>query len=154
VVNSGHAEAWSCLLTRRLVLALLERAPPFLASSSPLAKRATTDVRSELAAFERDAALAKTTPAMSKTPFQALKPLASAASLAERLTFAQQGAGFRMEVRGADGGGADGRITREDFQRILQMLRDDVAKAGWTVAPAASEPAAATPESGPKPFRH
>src|ERR1700694_4153170 len=33
-INPGDPEAWSCWLTRRLVLALLERAAEFLASTS------------------------------------------------------------------------------------------------------------------------
>src|SRR5262249_34725761 len=55
-VNLGQAEPWSCWLTRRLSLAMLERAQKFLASTSPLAQRTTPDHRTELAAFERGAA--------------------------------------------------------------------------------------------------
>ena len=59
-VNLGHPDAWSCWLTRRLSLALLERADKLLASTSALASRAAPGYREELAAFEQDAAMAAT----------------------------------------------------------------------------------------------
>jgi hypothetical protein len=37
-INLGQADTWSCWLTRRLSLAVLERAGTFVASTSPLAK--------------------------------------------------------------------------------------------------------------------
>ena len=36
-INAGHAEAWSCWLTRRLALAVLERTTEYLATRSDLA---------------------------------------------------------------------------------------------------------------------
>ena len=66
-INAGHPDAWSCWLTRRLALAVLERTTEYLASSSDLAQRAPADLRGEMAAFEREAAIAKTAPAMSVT---------------------------------------------------------------------------------------
>jgi hypothetical protein len=88
-VNLGQAEAWSCWLTRRLSLAVLERAAQFLATTSPLAQRAAPDQRHEVAAFERDAALATTAQALSATPTDALSPSAASAELADRLTITQ-----------------------------------------------------------------
>src|ERR1700724_277194 len=67
-INSGKPEAWSCWLTRRVALLLLEHAANLLASTSSLVQRAPADVRSELVAFEREAAIAKTAKAMSHTP--------------------------------------------------------------------------------------
>ncbi|MFZ1920038.1 MAG: hypothetical protein WAU57_00240, partial [Xanthobacteraceae bacterium] len=67
-VNPGHADAWSCWLTRRIALALLDRMPEFLAGTSALAKRAPAEMRGEFSAFEREAAIAKTQRAMSVTP--------------------------------------------------------------------------------------
>jgi hypothetical protein len=151
--NAGHAEAWSCWLTRRVTLALLERASEFLEKSSDLAKRASADIRGDLVSFERDAAIAKTAAAMSNTPQNILKDSATSAELLQQLTFTQRGDRFRVELRGEHGGGADGSLTRDEFQRVLQMLQTEVTKAAWTVAPTAAV-AAATPDAAHKPFRH
>jgi hypothetical protein len=153
-INPGGPEAWACWLTRRLALALLERAAGFVERTSALVKKASADIRGELAAFERDVAIAKTAPAMSNTPPAVLKTSATAAELVKQLTFSHQGDSFRMELHGEGGGGAIGMVTRAEMQRILQMLQVEVAKAGWLVAPAGS-PAAPPPEdTAPKPFRH
>jgi hypothetical protein len=143
-VNAGRAEAWSCWLTRRLALALLERAAEYLSSTSTLVQRAPADVRGEFVAFERDAAIAKTAGAMSNTPPDVLKSSATGAALAERLTISNQGDRYRLELHGQSGGGAAGSPTRAEFQRILQMLRAEVAKAGWLATPANSQLASAT----------
>ena len=89
-INAGRDDAWSCWLTRRLALAVLERTTVYLASSSDLTQRAPADLRGEMAAFERDAAIAKTAPAMSITPNDILNSTAEAAELADRLTISQQ----------------------------------------------------------------
>jgi hypothetical protein len=112
--NAGQAEAWSCWLTRRVALALLERSTEFLEKSSDLAKRASADVRSDLVNFERDAAIANTAGAMSNTPQNVLKDSAANAELLQQLSFTQRGNRFRLELRGERGGGADGSLTRED----------------------------------------
>jgi hypothetical protein len=152
-INPGDPQAWSCWLTRRLVLALLERAGEFLASTSPVMQQAPANVRDELATFEREVAMAKTAPAMSVTPTNVLKASATAAELAERLTISGQAGGFRVELRGERGGGAAGLFVRAELQRLLQMLQAEVAKAGWLNTPA-RPPAAATEQTGPKPVRH
>jgi hypothetical protein len=149
IINPGHPEAWSCWLTRRLVLAVIERAPKFLASTSPLAQRAPGDYRGELVAFERDAALVTTAKAVTVTPSEVLKSSATAAELAERLTISNQGDGFRVELRGYRGGGAVGVMTRAELQRMLRMLEDMVQKAGWAnPAPPIAE------ATSTKPVRH
>jgi hypothetical protein len=151
-VNLGKAEAWSCWLTRRLSLAVLERARTFLVSTSPLAQRAAPDHRRELAAFERDAAMATTAAAMSATPTDALSARASSAELADRLTITRQGDGFRLQLTGDRGGGTSGVVLRSELQRMLGMLEAEVIKAGWVNAVAA--PAASAQEVVPKPARH
>ena len=70
-INAGHPDAWSCWLTRRLALAVLERATQYVASTSNLAQRAPAELRREAIAFEREAAIAKTQRAMSVTPSRA-----------------------------------------------------------------------------------
>ena len=77
-INLGQLDAWSCWLTRRLSLAVLERAETFLASTSLLAKRAGPTYQGELVAFEKDAAMAATAKAVSPTPRDVLDACARA----------------------------------------------------------------------------
>ena len=153
-INAGRPEAWSCWLTRRLALALLERAAEYVSSTSALAQRAPAEMRGEFVAFERDAAIAKTAGAMSNTPADVLKLSTTGAELAERLTISNQGDRFRLELHGQSGGGAAGAPTRPEFHRMLQMLQAEVAKAGWLATPAKSQPTLATDATAPKPIRH
>jgi hypothetical protein len=153
-INAGRPDAWSCWLTRRLSLAVLERTASYLASKSDLAQRAPADFRSEAVAFEREAAIAKTVGAMSMTPPAVLQSSASGAELAERLTISQRGDSFRLELRGLSEEGAAGLVKRDELQRLLQMLQVEVGKAGWLVVP--GQPQAAPPPAAadPKPFRN
>ncbi len=153
-INPGRPEAWSCWLTRRIVLALIDRLGEILANTSPLAQRAPAEVRGEVVAFEHDAAMAKTAERMSKTPVETLNASATAAELVEQLSIANQGENFRVEIRGIAGGGAVGILRRAGIQRISQMLQDEVAKAGWLAAPAKLQPARAAEDPGSKPIRH
>jgi hypothetical protein len=151
-VNLGHPDGWSCWLTRRLSLALLERAGKLLASSSPLASRAAPGYREELAAFEQDAAMAATAKGMSPTPRDALDPSAPGAELAVKLTITPQGERLRIELAGDRGGAATGLLQRADFQRILRMLEAEVLRGKWVMVAKAPEPAQQT--DAPKPVRH
>ena len=150
-INSGKPEAWACWLTRRVALALLERAANAVGSTSPLAQRAPADIRSELVAFERDAAIAKTAKAMSPTPPDVVKTSKPAAELLDKITVSRQGDNFRVELQGESRDGAAALVAREEFQRILQMLQTEVAKANWAgtspkpLAPAATEVPRPTP---------
>ena len=131
-INAGHPDAWSCWLTPRLALAVLERATNYIANTSNLAQRAPAELRGEAIAFEREAAIAKTAPAMSQTPPEILKSSTAGAELADRLTIAREQDAFRLELRGHSGNGAAGAVKREELQRILQMLHSVVAQgAGW-----------------------
>jgi hypothetical protein len=99
-INAGHPDAWSCWLTRRLALAVLERATDYIASTSNLAQRAPAELRGEAIAFEREAAIAKTAPAMSQTPPEILKFSTAGAELVDRLTISREHDAFRFELRG------------------------------------------------------
>jgi hypothetical protein len=137
-----------------MVLALLDRATEFLASTSALVQRASADVRNDVVAFEREAAIARTASAMSRAAPEVLKTTAAATELMQRVNLTHQGERFRLEFRGNAGGGADATVSNIELQRILQMLQAEVAKAGWSVPPA---PAPASPSSeqvAPKPVRH
>jgi hypothetical protein len=154
-INAGRPEAWSCWLTRRLALALLDRAAGYLDKTSDLAQHAPADLRGEFAAFEREAALASTAGAMTKTPLEILKSSASEAELADRLTISRHGkSGFKLELCGQSGEGAAGLLSRAEMQRMLQMLHAVVAKAGWIAPAAKPQPAAAVATVTPKPVRH
>lgn len=153
-INAGQPDAWSCWLTRRLALALLERTTDFITSSSDLAQRAPADLRGEMIAFERDAAIAKTAGAMSTTPPTVLTSIAATAVLADRLTISQHGDDFRFEVRGLTDDGAAGLVKRAELQRILRMLQAEIAKAGWVAAPAKPQTTSTPAATDPKPARH
>ena len=155
VVNPGQTPSWSCWLTRRLVLSLLDNGTKFLANTSPLVQRAAPEARREVAAFEREAAVANTAPAMSVTPPEVLKMTVAAAELVHQVTLTQHGERVRMEIHGVAGGGSEAGLTRAELQRILDMLHAEVVKAGWSGAPATSpRPASPPEEPKPKPARH
>jgi hypothetical protein len=153
-INAGHREAWSCWLTRRLTLAVLDKTADYLASSSNLAQRAPADFRGEAIAFERDAAIARTQSAMSVTPADVLESTASWAELAERLTIAQHAEGYQLELHGLSGDSAAGLVKRPELQRVLQMLQVEAAKAGWLPVASAKPQAGSTPAAGDKPLRN
>jgi hypothetical protein len=152
-INPGRPEAWSCWLTRRVVLALLERVAELLATTSALAQRTPLEHRGDLAVFERDTAMAKTAKRMSHTPADLLIASATAAELVEQLSITNQGDNFQVELRGISGGGAAGVLARAGLQRILQMLQDEVAKAGWLAPRSNPQPTQAIGEPGSKQFR-
>jgi hypothetical protein len=153
-INAGRPDAWSCWLTRRIVLALLERLAELFAKTSALAQRVPAETRREVVAFEHDAAMTKTAQRMVSTPAEALNASATAAELVDQVSIGNQGDNFRLEFRGARGGGAAGVLARAGLQRVLQMLQDEVAKAGWLGASARPQPAPAAEEPGSKPIRH
>jgi hypothetical protein len=153
-VNPGGGEAWSCWLTRRLVLALLDRTAEFLASTSPLVQQVPAGVRGELATFEREAAMAATAKSMSTTPPDVLKTSESTAELAGGLKISSLADGFRVELQGEKGGAAAGLLTRAELQRFLQMLQFEVAKANWFATPDKSSAATTNEAAGAKPVRH
>ena len=154
VVNANTADACSYWLTRRATLALLKRAPEFLTSTSDLAQRAPAELRGDVAAFERDAAIAATAGAMTKTPPEVLKSSTGSPELAERLTILPQANQFLFVLAGQSGDGAVGTLTRPELQRVFQMIQEVVAKAGWMVATAESAAAQRGDATGPKAAPH
>ena len=130
-INLAQPEAWSCWITRRLALAMIDRAAKFLASTSSLAKRTAPAHRDVLAQFERDAAMASTAKGLSEPSSDALEASAAVAELAERLTITKQGERFRLELWGDRAGSAIGVVARPELQRILRMLELQVEKARW-----------------------
>jgi hypothetical protein len=153
-INPGGPEAWSCWLTRRIALALVDRVTELLANTSALAQRAPVETRGELVAFEREAAMVETAKRMTRTPPDVLNASATAAELVERVVITNQQEGFRLELRGLAGGGAAGVLARVGLQRVLQMLQDEIVKASWLAAPSKPQPSAAPEQPDSKPFSH
>jgi hypothetical protein len=151
-INLGQADAWACWLTRRLALAVLQQAGTFVASTSPLARRAEPSYRSEVVAFEQDAAMETTAKAVSPTPREALDGCAGSAELAVKLSITPKGERLWVELAGDRGGGASGLVPRADFQRLLRMLQVEVERAQWAVATPAA--ASAMQPGVPGPARH
>lgn len=152
VVNPGGLNSWSYWLTRRLILQLLGRLPAAVAATSKVAQQAPVEYRGELATFEREAAIAKTAAAMSKTDNGVLRMNATAAELAVTVSLEDKGDMLRLILVGERGGQAAGQMSRPDLQRIFHMLEQEVAKAEWVV-PAPPPEAAADAPVGPRPKR-
>lgn len=153
-INVGAPDAWSCWLTRRLALALLERASDFVAHTSTMAQHTPSELRNEFIAFERDAAIATTSKAMTITPPEVLKTSVTAAVLADKLQITAERGGFHLELHAQRDDGAAGVLTRPELQRMLQMLQDVVGKAGWLAAPATPQAAATGEAPAAKTLRH
>jgi hypothetical protein len=151
-INLGRLDAWSCWLTRRLSLAVLERAETFLAGTSLLAKRAGPTYQGELVAFEQAAAMEATAKAVSPTPRDVLDTCAAGAELAVKLTMTAKGERLLVGLVGDRGGQVTGLLLRVEVQRILRMLQLEVQRGNWIIstpsAPAVMHPAPA------KPVRH
>jgi hypothetical protein len=154
-INAGRPDAWSCWLTRRLALALLDRASGYMSKTSDLAKQAPAELRREIVGFERDAAMVSTAGSMSKTPDEILKSSTNGAELADRLTIARHPkGGFKFELIGQGEEGAIGLLTRDEMQRMLHMLSSVVTKAGWLAQPQKPQGAQPVAAGPPKPVRH
>ncbi len=135
---------------------MLDRASGYLTKTSDLAQQAPADLRGEFAAFEREAAMASTAGAMTKTPSEILKSSANAAELAERLTISRHSkGGFKFELRGQSGEGAAGVLTRAEMQRMLAdaAQRRRQGRLG-RCAQATAGPSQSGAAIAPKPVRH
>jgi hypothetical protein len=139
-INPDHSDAWSCWLTRRLALVVLERTREYLTSTSNLAQRATADLRGEFIAFERDAAIANTAGAMTNTPPDFLKSSTIAAELAERLAISPEGDGFRLELRGQTGGGRQEFSRGPNFSAFCRCWVWSPRPVGWLRQPSLKLP--------------
>lgn len=155
-INAGRPDAWSCWLTRRLVLAMLGQVPGLLERSSGATQQAPIEFRSDMIAFEKEASMAQTAQAMTTTGSAVLQASARSAELAERVTITAHGDKFQFEVHGGAGGAAAGLFERPYLQRLLQMLQEEAVRAQWLVGVAATEPStgSSAQDSGPKRVRH
>ncbi len=139
-INAGSADTNGYWLTRRLALSFIEAANPYLDRMSPAVSKTPTALRGELATMERQVALARTQQSVSQTPAAALERASVAAELVVALDVTQEGQGFRLKFRGGKGRETAVGCLRAELQRIIHMLEQEVAKAGWHERPSAPEP--------------
>jgi hypothetical protein len=137
-----------------LTLGLLARLPATLADTSAVMKQAPAEYRGDLAAFEREAALASTAGAMGRTDDAVLKTNAIVAELAVAVRISDRGDGFRLELLGDRGGQAAGMLGRAMLQRVLQMIYAEAAKAYWLGTPGKPPKSTGAETEAPKPIRH
>jgi hypothetical protein len=152
-INHGTPNGWACWVTRRLAVMLLEHAAALLAKTSVLAQRAPADIRGQMVEFERDAAMAETARAMGSTPPGVYSASNAAAELLERIDIVPKADRFELTLRGLTGSGVTGVVARVELERILQMLKAEVDKAGWLGAPA-KPPSSTAVQDLPGPRRH
>jgi hypothetical protein len=154
VVNPGQLDSRSFWLTRRLALGLLARLPASLEGTSALVKQVPAAYRSDLAAFEREAALATTASAITRTDHSVMKSNANVAELAIALTISGLGDSFRLELRGEGGGQVVGVLGRAELQRVLQMVYAEATKAYWLGVPIKPPKSTGAEAGALKPIRH
>ena len=97
-INPGGPDAWSCWLTRRVTLLLLDRITELLANTSSLSQRTPALLRDEVMAFEHAAAMAKTAERMRHTPADVLNASAATAELVKSMTLTKQGELFQVRT--------------------------------------------------------
>jgi hypothetical protein len=153
-INPGHPDAWSCWLTRRLVLEMLVRVSLFLEKTSVLAQQAPADYRREIVMVEQETALATTARLMTKTANNVIRESAASAELADRLTISVLKNGYKLDVRGDRGGKVMGVLRRAELQRVIRMLEREVARGDWLTGRAKLESLTSTAANVTKGVRH
>jgi hypothetical protein len=112
-------------------LAVLAKSTEFVAKTSSLVQRATSESREQLVSFEREAAMMQTAGSLSRTPKDVLRTNAPKATLLRTVTLNQRGGTFQIDMKGDAGPGAVAMISRAELQRIMQMLHKEAVKASW-----------------------
>ena len=91
--------------------------------------------------MEREVALAHTRGSVSRMPATALESASAAADLAVELNVSVEQQRLRLRFRGRKGGEAAVPCSRAELQRVIHMLEEEAAKAGWRErAPVAAPP--------------
>jgi hypothetical protein len=135
-INAGREDAWSCWLTRRMALGALDRLNQYLNQTSAITARTPLEYRTEVAAMERQAAVARMQKSISSLPKKQLVTAAASGELATGLRLKPQAKGFLLEISGREGGQARGLVSRAELQTILLLIEQEASKAGWLpVAP-------------------
>ena len=152
-VNLGHPDAWSCWLTRRLSLALLERAGKLLVEQfsarkscgSRLPRRACR-IRTGCGNGGDRQGNVTNSAGCAQCVGARCRARREADNHPARRTFAHR-AGRRPRWHHDTG-----LLLRADFQRILRMLEAEVLRGKWVMVTEAPGPAQQT--DAPKPARH
>jgi hypothetical protein len=138
-INAGRVDAAGYWLTRRLALKLIQAANPYLDRMSPVLSKTPTALRSELAAMEREVALASTQKNVSPTPDGALESVSLAAELAIELSITRKQQGFGLKFRGRKGRETTVGCSKAELQRIIHTVEREVVKASWREGPPPAE---------------
>jgi len=139
-INAGSTDTNGYWLTRRLALSFIEAANPYLDRMSPAMSKTPTALRGELATMERQVALGRTQQSVTQTPTAVLERASVAAELVVALNVTRQQQGFRLKFRGGKGRETALGCSQAELQRIIYMLEQEVAKAGWRERPSPPEP--------------
>jgi len=139
-INAGSTDANGYWLTRRLALSFIEASSAYLDRMSPVVSKTPTALRGELATMERQVALARTRRSVSQMPPAALARATVAAELVVALNVTRVAQGFRLKFRGGKGRETAVGCSQVELQRIIHMLEQEVAKAGWRERPSPPEP--------------
>ncbi len=94
-INAGRVDAAGYWLTRRLALKLIQAANPYLDRMSPVLSKTPTALRSEMAAMEREVALASTQKNVRPTPTGALEERLHGSGAGDRACHCPETAGLR-----------------------------------------------------------
>lgn len=140
-IDEDTAGYW---LTRRMTLTLIDHANPYLDRMSPVIGKTPYDMRAELSEMERQVALARTADAVTITRSEVVVQAAGTADLVTGVTIAKTGEEFALVLRGRNGQ-ASVNWSRDHLQRIVVMLEELTAKAGWREGP----PVAVAPAQKP-----
>ena len=151
VINAGRVDASGYWLTRRLTLNIIERANPYLDRMSPVVGNTPQELRGDLAAMERQVALARTEGAVSRAGNDALTDAAAKADLAVEITIAKETNGFALQLRSRNGAHTSLVWSRDHLQRIVLMIEEIAARSGWREG----QPVGLKPQQETsKPIRH
>jgi hypothetical protein len=128
-----------------MTLNLIEHANPYLDRMSPVVSKTPYDMRAELSEMERQVALARTADSVTSTPTALVAQAAGSADLVTGVTIAKTGEEFALVLRGRNGQ-ASVNWSRDHLQRIVAMLEELTARAGWRDG---GQPGAAVPAQKP-----
>jgi len=130
VINAGETDTAGYWLTRLMTLNLISHANPYLDRMSPVISKTPADMQAELSEMERQVALARTADAVTATPTESLAPAAGAADLVIGVTISKTGEEFALVLKGRNSQ-ASLTWSRDHLKRIVVMLEELAAKAGW-----------------------
>ena len=130
-INLGKDDEWSCWLTRRMTLGVLQRFNVFLDRTSAVTRRTSLEHRAEVAAMERDAAIESTRKAVKPIAKETIDGVASSGELAMELRLTPERKGLALEITGRAGNQARALLNRAQLRTILFLIQKEATKANW-----------------------